>query len=454
MNRTLDPAGSRAILMGCGSFTRLSRLPNIPAVKNNLTSLAASVAGGPPGAVPASHCQVILDPEYLHEVGRPLALAARDATDLFLVYYSGHGILNEQGQLYLALGETDRDTLPYSALPFDTLRREITNSPAAVRVLILDCCFSGRAIEALADDQAVIEGQLHVAGTYTLSSTTANAPAHAPIGEEYTAFTGALLRALQKPHALTLDEIYKEVDGDLRASGRPRPQRRAVNTAGDIVLSRGPVQRQLTRPVQEVGEERFCRTPEEVLTSWRAKWVLSDLLGTVCSAILSFTTPWWSASTVGLITLLAIALTAMVWNSPLSEPDELVISASGITLTQDNEEKRSFAWHDISAVGVMTPLIPNPAPSGKSTPSPPPLRPGPPVLAVRLRPEVPDPDAPSDLLTRDHNQLGYFGVCPLDAVRAKREDIHAALERFAGTRVVRSAREFLDMDARLRPDMV
>lgn len=44
----------------------------------------------------------------------------------------------------------------------------------------------------MSDNQGVITGQLDVAGTYTLTSTTANAPSHAPAGDRHTAFTGAL----------------------------------------------------------------------------------------------------------------------------------------------------------------------------------------------------------------------------------------------------------------------
>jgi hypothetical protein len=39
---------------------------------------------------------------------------------------------------------------------------------------------------------------------------------------------------------LTLDDIYHRVDRDLSARGLPRPQRRATNSAGSLMLSRGP----------------------------------------------------------------------------------------------------------------------------------------------------------------------------------------------------------------------
>ncbi|WP_432904045.1 hypothetical protein ACQP1S_06315 [Micromonospora matsumotoense] len=55
----------------------------------------------------------------------------------------------------------------------------------------------------MTDPRTLVAGQIYLAGTYVLSSTTA----HAPPGSRYTTFTGALLDALARPRPLDLDEI-------------------------------------------------------------------------------------------------------------------------------------------------------------------------------------------------------------------------------------------------------
>jgi TPR repeat protein len=110
-------------------------------------------------------------------------------------------------------------------------------------VLILDCCFSGRAIEAMADPVSVVSGQVEIAGTYTLTSTSANAPAYAPNGGRYTAFTAALLDLLNfgvpdGPDMLTLGVIYQQLLRTLTATGRPRPERRGTQTSDLLALAR------------------------------------------------------------------------------------------------------------------------------------------------------------------------------------------------------------------------
>ena len=201
-----DPARSRALLIGASHFTAAGAdLPDIPAVEANLTALRQVLTSPDTGVLRSEFCQVLADPASADGIGVALSDAAATATDLLLVYYAGHGLVDDRGRLHLAVAHTQPLRARWTALPLDLLREEIANSPAATRVLVLDCCFSGRAIEAMADNQGVISGQLDVTGTYTLTSTTANAPSHAPAGDRHTAFTGALLRALDEPDPLTLD---------------------------------------------------------------------------------------------------------------------------------------------------------------------------------------------------------------------------------------------------------
>jgi caspase domain-containing protein len=255
-----DPIRSRTLLVGAGHFTAAGPdLPDIPAVQTNLTALWQSLTNLDTGVLRPEFCRVLTDPTSVDEVGTALSELAATATDLLLVCYAGHGLVDDRGRLHLALAHTHPHRARWTAFPLELLREEIANSAAATRVLVLDCCFSGRAIEAMADDQGVISGQLAVTGTYTLTSTTANAPSHAPAGDRYTAFTGALLRALDDTDPLTLDQIFVVVDRDLAARNLPRAQRRVVNTAGDLALSRGPTTKSHTERA-DFGAVRFTRT--------------------------------------------------------------------------------------------------------------------------------------------------------------------------------------------------
>ncbi|MGW4071653.1 caspase, EACC1-associated type [Nocardia grenadensis] len=235
-----DRAGWQAVLIGVSRYTD-SRLHDIPAARTNVEDMARALTA-PGSAFAEEYCQVLTDPGQPTQIGRTLTTAARDARDVLLVYYTGHGVVAQGGRLYLALPDTDDNHPEWSSVPFATLRDTLAHSRARTRVLILDCCYSGRAFEAMSSSAAVIDGQIDIQGTYTITSSSRNETSEAPEGHRHTAFTGALLRAAADT-GLTLDELFWRADDILHRSGRPRPQRRSVNIAGELRLFSAPVRR-------------------------------------------------------------------------------------------------------------------------------------------------------------------------------------------------------------------
>ncbi|QYN18876.1 AAA domain-containing protein [Amycolatopsis sp. DSM 110486] len=230
----------RAVLIGTSTYGAAD-LTAIPAVANNLAALRDALTDPTTGLFSAEHCAVegLDTPTSLAQVGMALGRAAREATDLLVVYYAGHGLLDDDGSLHLGLEDTEPQNVGYSGLPIARIKQDLGQARARARVLILDCCFSGQAIAAMATPSSLVTGQLTLTGTYTLTSSSANVPSHAPAGARHTAFTGALLSALAEPEPRTLDEIYQHVHGRLVGLGLPAPQRRATNTAGRLALVRG-----------------------------------------------------------------------------------------------------------------------------------------------------------------------------------------------------------------------
>jgi|GEM_PF-952074 len=67
----------------------------------------------------------------------------READDLLLLYFCGHGVRNVDGHLYLALVDSEFEALEASALDCKALRTYMNNSRSKQQLLILDCCYSG-----------------------------------------------------------------------------------------------------------------------------------------------------------------------------------------------------------------------------------------------------------------------------------------------------------------------
>ncbi|MGV9832902.1 caspase, EACC1-associated type [Nocardia niigatensis] len=234
-------SGWRAALIGVSRYVD-PEFPDIPAALNNVADLARLLTAATGSALAEHQCKVLTDPEHNTQVGKAVAAAAREAGDVLLVYFTGHGVVDRRGRLYLALSGTSRDEPEWSSVPFTTLRDELASSPARARILILDCCFSGRAFEAMGTSSSLVDGQIDIQGTYTITSSARNEPSVAPEGHRHTAFTAALLSTATHT-GLTLDQLYRKVDQALHRNGYPRPQRRTVNIAGELRLFTPPALR-------------------------------------------------------------------------------------------------------------------------------------------------------------------------------------------------------------------
>jgi Caspase domain len=189
----------------------------------------------------------------------PVLMAARDARDTLLFYYAGHGLVGQRtADLRLALVGSDPDPQrTYTAVPYGDIRDALLDSRAIRRIVILDCCFSGRALGQMADGVAAVVTGASIEGTYVMASTAENKIALAPPQEQFTAFTGQLVNVLRQGipghgELLDLDTIYNWVSEAMREQGLPIPQTRVRNTAGQL----GLVRNRAYRPVQPPEEKR------------------------------------------------------------------------------------------------------------------------------------------------------------------------------------------------------
>ena len=243
--RAADPARSRIVLVGTPVYDD-PLLPDVPEVARNLAGLAAVFTDTSLGGFPAEHCVTAAPDSTVDQVGDLLEEAAEQAEDLLLFYFAGHGLIGARGELFLGLRGTRFRNPAYSALRFETVRDTFLSlrTKAASRAVIIDSCFSGRAIgSTLAGGGDTLADELEISGTYTLTSAPPNSLALVRDGEPYTAFTGRLLDLLcdgstQAGDLISLGEIYRHLYTRLRADGLPLPQQRGTGTADLLGLIR------------------------------------------------------------------------------------------------------------------------------------------------------------------------------------------------------------------------
>ncbi|GHF77472.1 hypothetical protein GCM10018790_64490 [Kitasatospora xanthocidica] len=231
-----EAAASRAVLVGVAQYMGLEALP---AVANNLPALADVLTGSGSWGLAPEHCAVVAEPANPQDVLEPVAEGAGTARDTLLVYFAGHGLTDGRGELFLGLPGSQQGR-SYTGVPYAMLRDAIMSGRARRHVIILDCCFSGRALGTMGASMA---DQAQIDGSYLLAAAPETGLALAPPGERYTAFTGELLEVLgngiEDGEAwLDLESVYRQLRSALGAKGRPLPQKRDRNTAGRLLLGR------------------------------------------------------------------------------------------------------------------------------------------------------------------------------------------------------------------------
>jgi hypothetical protein len=231
-------AGSVVALIGTSAYEAQSspadQLDDIPQVAANIHRLQQTL----PSMLRVSSIEVrtLQEPENSDEIASFVADAAERASDLLLIYYAGHGLLNASGDLTLSNARSRASSGDYRTLDFDVIRRACLASPASMRVVILDCCYSGAATRKLLGSSNM-NAQFSISKSYVLASSPATKPSHMLQGEKYTAFTGrlflALDRLLESVESTSLNEIVPVLKSLLKADGLPLPEVADRNGLGD-----------------------------------------------------------------------------------------------------------------------------------------------------------------------------------------------------------------------------
>lgn len=184
--------------------------------------------------------------------------------DLIVLYFSGHGVRDEYGVLYLAVKNTNRSRLRSTAVKSDYIRESMDQSRSKRQVLILDCCNSGAFAHGT---KAATGGSIGTASAFEgtgygrIVLTASDATQFAweggkVIGDtDNSLFTHFLVEGLKGEAdvdgdgRITVDELYDYAYEKVRfATPKQTPSKFSSKQQGEIVL-RQNIRIEDTRPV-------------------------------------------------------------------------------------------------------------------------------------------------------------------------------------------------------------
>lgn len=162
-----------------------------------------------------------------------------------LLFYSGHGVRDQYGELYFALGGTNARNPEIGSLGGYFLKRAMKRSASERQVTILDCCHAGAFAEGAKGTADITKTDLDPGGRgrYTLAASRAHQAAFEHEGRSL--YSQYLIEALTfsgdaaKKEHLTIDDVHQYVRHKLVAAKvKMEPRKWVDNETEDLLLAR------------------------------------------------------------------------------------------------------------------------------------------------------------------------------------------------------------------------
>jgi ABC-type transport system substrate-binding protein len=240
-----DYGSSRAVLIGTWEYRYLQP---VPAARNSLQRME-DLLTGPLCGWPQDRLQIVRNEAGPGDLPDRLITAFEEIDDVALFYYVGHGQIDSEDQLCLGLvgTRTEANRRAATSLKFSDIRAALQASNAAIKIVILDCCFAGLAAKSsLGGFSGNVLDMTAGTGAYTMAATSAYTTAWYEDDPEavrpQTFFTKYLVDLVEQgipgqPAGLRLDPLYKRLHDNLGADERPLPVKRTVNDARDFLFA-------------------------------------------------------------------------------------------------------------------------------------------------------------------------------------------------------------------------
>lgn len=236
----------RALLVGVSDYHPGAEVTGLKSPERDVRDLAKALSineGGLFSIEPTLHNPQKKDLQMALE--RLFSKASGGESVLF--YFSGHGKLGRDGNLYLCTSDTVADYLRSTSVGLRWLREILdTSQPDLQVIIILDCCYSGAAKGAMKSDlPSVLKTDLGAGkGKYLVTSSSAIQPSMELPDDEHSLFTKWLILGLGDENAddnadgwVTLDELFRFVEENVRREfPEQHPKHFGFETTGEPVV--------------------------------------------------------------------------------------------------------------------------------------------------------------------------------------------------------------------------
>ncbi|MCC5622528.1 SUMF1/EgtB/PvdO family nonheme iron enzyme [Nostoc sp. CHAB 5715] len=245
-----------ALLIGVSEYDYQDKelKPLLAAVKD-VEAMQRVLVNPEMGEFPESNITVLKNPQR-QEIEEAIEnlFNNRQKDDLLLFYFSGHGIKDDRGLLYLSTRATKKlngKLAKSSAVAASFLHSNISDSRSQRQVLILDCCFSGAISQGMtvkSDGTVNVQEQLGGKGRAILTSSTSAQYSFEQEGSELSIYTRYLVEGIETGAAdkdndgsISIDELHEYASTKVQeAAPAMTPKFYPVEEGHKILLAKSP----------------------------------------------------------------------------------------------------------------------------------------------------------------------------------------------------------------------
>ncbi|NHC47139.1 protein kinase [Motilibacter sp. K478] len=228
------------------------RLGKLRAPARDATEFAAALAHPEIGDFQVN--SIVNEPRQVIEESIEHFFAGRTPEDLLVVHFSGHGLKNQYGRLYLAAKNTNLDRLASTSVSASFIEERLSETRSRKVVVLLDCCYSGafaRGFVPKGTDSVDVLQQFSGRGRVVITASTAMEYAFEEADLSIEAgspsiFTGALVRGLETGEAdidqdghVSVDDLYQYTFSAVREqTSAQTPTLKIMDLEGSLRIAR------------------------------------------------------------------------------------------------------------------------------------------------------------------------------------------------------------------------
>ncbi|MEM6754284.1 MAG: EAL domain-containing protein [Cyanobacteria bacterium P01_C01_bin.38] len=218
-----------ALLIGVSEYNY--ELNSLPGALKDVDAMQRVLQHPDMGGFSANNIQVLKNPQ-IPNMGMEIEKIFSNCQkhDLVLLYFSGHGIKDDNGNLYLASSQTCKhpngQLITSSTVAASFVHNIMDKSLSCRQVIILDCCFSGafaRGMTVKNDGDVDIKNQLGGEGRVVLTSSTSTQYSFEEQASNHSIYTRYLVEGIENGKAdqngdgvISVDELHEYTSSRMR----------------------------------------------------------------------------------------------------------------------------------------------------------------------------------------------------------------------------------------------